>query len=295
MRLIKIFILLTSLFCFGAVSAQQASGVVKYTVSGNIRDGSNGEELLGASIYVKELKSGSATNIYGFYSISLPEGNYTFIYSYVGYESVERSVKLNRDITINIELNPKTEVLSEAVITGKRKNEEITKAEMSTMKINYKTIKQIPALFGEVDIIKAIQLLPGVQATSEGGSGFSVRGGNPDQNLILLDEATIYNASHLMGFFSVFNNDAIKDVKIYKGDIPASSGGRLSSLLDVRMKNGNSKKFSGIPICSHMSRILSCRASFLFTANRKRFPRNFFGTILKDFSKPYATCRSSTS
>jgi len=225
--------------------AQQAPTEVKYTVSGNIRDGSNGEELLGASIYIRELESGSATNIYGFYSISLPAGNYTFIYSYVGYESVERSIELNKDLSINIELNLKTEVLTEAVITGKRKNNEITKTEMSTMKINYKTLKQIPALFGEVDIIKAIQLLPGVQSTSEGGSGFSVRGGSPDQNLILLDEATVYNASHLMGFFSVFNNDAIKDVKIYKGDIPASSGGRISSLLDVRMKDGNSKRFAG--------------------------------------------------
>ncbi|MCD4678824.1 MAG: TonB-dependent receptor [Bacteroidales bacterium] len=245
MRLITILIFLTSLFCSEVLSAQQAPAEIKYTVSGNVSDENTGEELLGASIYIKELESGSATNIYGFYSISLPEGNYTFIYSYIGYESVEKSIDLNQDITINIELIPKTEILSEAVITGERKNEEITKAEMSTMKINYKTIKQIPALFGEVDIIKAIQLLPGVQSTSEGGSGFSVRGGSPDQNLILLDEATVYNASHLLGFFSVFNNDAIKDVKIYKGDIPASSGGRISSLLDVRMKDGNSKKFSG--------------------------------------------------
>lgn len=245
MRLINTFFILIILLLSNSSYSQQVPAIDRFTVSGNVRDAGNGEELLGASIYIKELESGTATNIYGFYSVSLPPANYTFVYSYVGYESVEKKIKLDEDITINIELKSKTEVLSEAVITGERKNEEITKAEMSTVKIDYKTIKQIPALMGEVDIIKAIQLLPGVQSTSEGGSGFSVRGGSPDQNLVLLDEAPVYNASHLLGFFSVFNNDAIKDVKIYKGDIPASSGGRLSSLLDVRMKDGNSKNFSG--------------------------------------------------
>ncbi len=288
MRFVTIFIILVSLLYSGQASAQKASTVVKHTVSGDISDGSNGEELLGASIYIKELESGSATNIYGFYSISLPAGNYTFIYSYVGYKSVERSIELTKDVTINIELNIKTEVLTEAIITGKRKNEEVTKPEMSTMKISYKTIKQIPALFGEVDIIKAIQLLPGVQSTSEGGSGFSVRGGSPDQNLILLDEATVYNASHMMGFFSVFNNDAIKDVKIYKGDIPASAGGRLSSLLDVRMKDGNSKRFSGTGgiglISSRLTLegpIIKDRMSFI-VSGRRTYADIFLPLFVKD-------------
>ena len=141
-------------------------------------------------------------------------------------------------------MNVTNQELEEVVITGKAVNENITQTEMSSISMDAKTIRQIPAFMGEVDVIKAIQLLPGVQTIAEGSSGFSVRGGSMDQNLIQLDEATVYSASHLMGFFSVFNNDAIKDVKLYKGDIPASSGGRLSSLLDVRIKDGNSKKFS---------------------------------------------------
>lgn len=275
MKYFIILILYFSFFISLEGHAQQAPAVKKFTVSGEVKDASSGEELLGASIYIKEIESGSATNIYGFYSISLPEGNYTFIYSYIGYESVEKKIILNKDYVINIELKPTVKELTEAVITGERKNEEITKAEMSTVKIDYKTIKQIPALMGEVDIIKAIQLLPGVQSTSEGGSGFSVRGGSPDQNLILLDEATVYNASHLMGFFSVFNNDAIKDVKIFKGDIPASSGGRLSSLLDVRMKDGNSKHFEGTGgiglISSRLTLegpVISDKMSFLISGRR---------------------------
>lgn len=219
--------------------------IKRYTISGTISDKTNGEELLGATVYIKELEKGTASNLYGFYSISLPPGSYTLIYSYIGYASIEKKIKLEENITMHIEMEPSSEMLKEVVITGKMKGENLRKPEMSTFKMDTRSIKQIPALMGEVDVIKAIQLLPGVQATSEGGSGFSVRGGSPDQNLILLDEATVYNASHLMGFFSVFNNDAVKDVKLYKGDIPAAYGGRLSSLLDVRMKEGNMKKFSG--------------------------------------------------
>lgn len=217
----------------------------KPSLSGHIRDASTGEELLGATIFVKELSNGTATNVYGFYSISLSPGKYTFTFSYIGYESKTLSIDLREDKTLDVELQPVSQTLDEVVITGIREDANVREAEMSTVKMDVKTINKIPALMGEVDIIKAIQLLPGVQATSEGGSGFSVRGGNPDQNLILLDEATVYNASHLMGFFSVFNNDAIKDVKLYKGDIPAWAGGRLSSLLDVRMKDGNTKTISG--------------------------------------------------
>ena len=219
-------------------------GIKRYTVIGSIMDQNTGEGLLGATVYVKEIETGTATNLYGFYSISLPEGNYSFVYTYIGYKSIEKPVELNQNITIDIELALAQEMLDEVVITSERLGQNLTAPEMSTFKMDARTIRSIPAFMGEVDVIKAIQLLPGVQAASEGSSGFSVRGGSPDQNLILLDEATVYNASHLMGFFSVFNNDAVKDVKLYKGDIPAAYGGRLSSLLDVRMKDGNLKRFS---------------------------------------------------
>ncbi len=215
------------------------------TISGHIIDKNTGEDLIGATIYVNEIGGGTITNVYGFFSISLDPGSYEIQFSYVGYEPISKTIELKENQTIDVELSPKSEVLEEVVVKGEAKNANITKTEMSVTKINTRSIKKIPALMGEVDIIKAIQLLPGVQATAEGSSGFSVRGGAPDQNLILLDEATVYNASHLMGFFSVFNNDAIKDIKLYKGDIPAAYGGRLSSLLDVRMKDGNNKKFSG--------------------------------------------------
>ncbi|MCK4676606.1 MAG: TonB-dependent receptor [Bacteroidales bacterium] len=239
--LLLTFILMLS----GPLSAEDPIGIDRYTISGTVTDATNGEELLGATIYIEELETGVATNLYGFYSVSLPEGKYTLMFSYVGFQTIQKTINLKTDLTINVELEMNKEMLTEVVIKGEMKGENLRKPEMSTFKIDSRSIKKIPAFMGEVDIIKAIQLLPGVQATSEGGSGFSVRGGSPDQNLIILDEATVYNASHLMGFFSVFNNDAIKDVTLYKGDIPASYGGRLSSLLDVRMKEGNMKKFSG--------------------------------------------------
>ncbi|PLX23009.1 MAG: hypothetical protein C0597_01575, partial [Marinilabiliales bacterium] len=214
----------------------------KFTVSGHVKDIA-GEDLIGSTIYVKELKTGTVTNVYGFYSITLKEGTYQFMYSYVGYETLTKSIELNQNHNINITLKEASETIDEVIVTAQRKNENVVKTEMSTVKLEAKEIKKIPALLGEVDIIKALQLLPGIQATGEGFSGFNVRGGSPDQNLILFDEATVYNASHLMGFFSVFNNDAVKDLKIYKGDIPAQYGGRLSSLLDIRMKEGNQKRF----------------------------------------------------
>jgi len=213
----------------------------KYTISGFVKDEA-GEELIGATIYIQNLKTGTVTNVYGFYSITLIAGDYKVDYSYMGYEIRTKEINLNQNISLNITLTEASKSIDEVVITAERKNENVAKTEMSTIKLQAKDIKKIPALFGEIDVIKAIQLLPGIQSTGEGFSGFNVRGGSPDQNLILFDEATVYNASHLMGFFSVFNNDAIKDVKLYKGDIPAQYGGRLSSLLDIRMKEGNQKK-----------------------------------------------------
>jgi len=216
----------------------------RFTISGHIKDAETGEDLIGATVYVKELKSGTTSNVYGFYALSLIPGNYTIQFSYVGFDTKEFSIQLNKDNTYDVEMTVSNQQLDEVVITGRAVNENITQTEMSSINMDAKTIRQIPALMGEVDVVKAIQLLPGVQTIAEGSSGFSVRGGSMDQNLIQLDEATVYSASHLMGFFSVFNNDAIKDVKLYKGDIPASSGGRLSSLLDVRVKDGNSKRFT---------------------------------------------------
>lgn len=244
---INIFFLLLILIFNNPLSVFAGGNEVvkKFTVSGHVKDAETGEDLIGATIYVKELKAGTATNLYGFYSLSLTPGNYTIVYTYIGYESQEKVFEIQNDITYNVELEMKGQELDEVVITDKAINDNVTRTEMSAIKMDSKVISSIPALMGEVDIIKAILLLPGVQTISEGSSGFSVRGGSMDQNLIQLDEATVYNASHLMGFFSVFNNDVIKDVKLYKGDIPAASGGRLSSLLDVRMKDGNIKKFSG--------------------------------------------------
>ncbi|MCF8225033.1 MAG: TonB-dependent receptor [Bacteroidales bacterium] len=236
-------IIVTSvLFIFFTISAISQNRV---TVSGYLRDSQTGEDLIGANIAILETGSGTITNQYGFYSISLSPGFYTLIYSYIGFQSVSKPLNFIEDSEIDIELKESAQEIEEVVITAEASNSNITSLETGATKLQMKTIRKIPALLGEVDVIKAIQLLPGVQVTSEGSSGFSVRGGSPDQNLILLDEATVYNASHLLGFFSVFNNDAIKDVKLYKGDIPARSGGRLASLLDVRMKDGNNKEISG--------------------------------------------------
>jgi len=246
---VQIYILIIFLiFCYTRLTARTIEPTgpgSKITISGTIRDKSNGEVLIGAIIYIKELKTGATTNSYGFYSLNLTPATYTFTFKYLGYQSIEKRIDLNKETTFNLELEQQDKMLSEVVITADKASDNIRKPEMSVNKLNAKTIQRIPALMGEIDIIKVIQLLPGVISTSEGSSGFSVRGGSADQNQIILDEATVYNASHLMGFFSVFNNDAIKDVTLYKGDIPAPYGGRLSSVLDVRMKDGNTKKFSG--------------------------------------------------
>jgi hypothetical protein len=244
-------------------------------ISGKVTDGSNGESLIGATIYISELKTGTISDVYGNFSISLKPGSYSVVISYIGYSSEFKKIDLDKDINLNIELKVKQENLPEIEITSEKRDKNIKSAEMSTVKMDIKTIEKIPALFGEVDIIKAIQMLPGVQSVSEGSSGFSVRGGAADQNLILLDEATVYNASHLMGFFSVFNNDAIKDVKLYKGDIPANFGGRLSSVLDIHMNEGNSKEYEvngGIGlIASRLTvegPVIKDRSSFIVSGRR---------------------------
>jgi hypothetical protein len=216
----------------------------EYIIGGFIRDQSDGETLTGVNVYCSDLKTGTVTNLHGFYSLRLVPGTYLIRYSCIGYLPLEKEVHLVNNISIDINLQPKPSELSEVVITARRTDENVRAPEMGIVKMDIKTIRKVPALLGEIDVIKVLQLLPGVQSSSEGSTGFSVRGGSTDQNLIILDEATIHNASHLMGFFSVFNNDAVKDVILYKGDIPAAYGGRLSSLLDIRMKDGNTKKFS---------------------------------------------------
>lgn len=216
----------------------------KYTISGYVKDTNNGEELIGATVYVKELQKGTITNVYGFYSLTIPKGDYTIQYSYIGFNTQEFSIKLHESKNQQVELIEKSQQLEEIVIKAKKSDHNITSTEMGVFKISPKEISAVPVLFGEQDIMKTMQLMPGVNSAGEGSSGFNVRGGSPDQNLILLDEATVYNASHLMGFFSVFNSDAIKDVKMIKGGGPAEYGGRLSSVLDIKMKEGNMKDYN---------------------------------------------------
>ncbi len=243
--LIGIFLISIGIQAFSVNIPDAETENARFIVSGYIRDASNGEELIGATVFIEELKSGTVSNVYGYYSLNLTAGKYKLIFSYIGFQNVSREVQLSQNQVINIELQPAAQTLSEVKITGEALNTNITRTEMSVSKMDAKVIEKIPALMGEVDVIKAMQLLPGVTSVAEGSSGFSVRGGGIDQNLIILDEANVYNAGHLMGFFSVFNNDAIKDLKLYKGDIPAEYGGRMSSVVDIRMKEGNMKKFSG--------------------------------------------------
>jgi hypothetical protein len=214
-----------------------------FTVSGTVKQKSSGETLIGASVVVVEKPNvGITTNEYGFYSLSLPKGNYTLRISYIGYRQELIPVKLESNITVSINLSDENS-LQEVVISSKKDNGNLTKATMGTEVLNMKTAAKIPVVFGEKDLVKTIQLLPGVKSNGEGSNGFSVRGGATDQNLILLDEAPVYNASHLLGFFSTFNSDAIKDATIIKGNSPAQFGGRLSSVLDVKMKEGNNKSY----------------------------------------------------
>jgi hypothetical protein len=242
----------------------------KVTLSGTIADIKNNETLIGVNLFIPEIKAGVVTNEYGFYSITVPKGNYTILITYLGYETISETIVLDKSTKKNFSLVETGEQLEEVIITEKTATN-TRKAEMSVNKLSISTIKKIPVVLGEVDIIRALLTLPGVTNAGEGQSGFNVRGGGADQNLILLDEATIFNSSHVFGFFSVFNPDAIKDLKLYKGGIPARYGGRVSSVLDVYQKEGNSNDFhmsGGIGLVS--SRLLAegpivkDKGSFLF-------------------------------
>ncbi len=250
-------------------------GQQKYTLSGNITDAKTGEDLIGVSVFIVEIAKGTASNSYGFYSLSLPEGKYAIRYSCIGYEKVEHLIQLNKNQVINIEISPSVKALDEVVVSSEKDDNRISSAKLGFEKINLKDIENIPVLFGERDILKTIQLLPGVQTIGEFGTGFNVRGGSMGQNLILLDEATVYSSSHLAGFFSVFNSDAIKDATIYKAGIPANYGSRASSVLDITMNNGNSKTFStsgGIGLISTQLTlevpILKDKMSFIISGRR---------------------------
>ncbi len=235
---------ITLVYILCLVVGLNAQAQEKFTLSGYVKNAKNGEEIIGAVISVKGTSNGVATNPYGFYSLTLPKGKYTIVYTLIGFEPQEFEVELFANKTNTIELSEKNQELKEVEIVSERADGNVKNVEMSVNKLDIKTIKKIPALLGEVDIIRGIQLLPGVSTVGEGAQGFNVRGGGVDQNLVLLDEAPVFNSSHLFGFFSVFNPDAVKDVKLIKGGIPAQYGGRLSSILDVRLNEGNNKKLA---------------------------------------------------
>lgn len=248
-KLVLLLFFLTHFFSF----AQE-----KFTISGTISDIKNNETLIGVNIYFPDLKLAATTNQYGFYSVTLPTGNQNIEISYIGYQTIQKTISVSKDSKLNFSLQEGGEELQEVIITDNRGRANTRTPEMSVNKLSISAIKKMPVVLGEVDVIKSILLLPGVTNAGEGASGFNVRGGGADQNLILLDEATIFNSSHVFGFFSVFNPDAIKDLKLYKGGIPARYGGRASSVLDIYQKDGNSKDFhmtGGIGLIS--SRLLA--------------------------------------
>ena len=281
---------LLSILFFSTAYAQNV------TLSGYIKDAANGEELINASI-VNESFQGTITNIYGFYSLTLPEGKYTFTVSYIGYESIVKTLTLKESQTLDFELKEATNQLAEVEVTAKKLDENLNRAEMSTTQLTAKQIKAIPQFLGEFDVIRSITLLPGVTTVGEGASGFNVRGGKTDQNLILLDQAPVYNSSHIFGFFSVFNGDAVRDLKLYKGGIPAPFGGRLSSVLDVHQKEGNTKEFAGTMGLGLLSSrlmlegpLVKDKASFMIAGRRsyqdvllKASPNDDLNSIIANF------------
>lgn len=264
----QILVVLLSLLCFSAYSQD------RYTLSGYITD-EQGEALPGVHILVPNTQTGVVSNTYGFYSLTLPKGSYTIRFSSIGFETTDAAVDLTANRKLGMVLKTESSSIEAVTITAERKDENVRDITMSNVQLPARLIKKIPNLMGEVDVIKSIQLLPGVQSSVEGSSGFYVRGGNADQNLILLDGATVYNPSHLFGFFSVFNGDAVKNVELFKGGIPAEYGGRLSSVLDVRMNEGNTEHLKGSAGIGMISSrvtlegpLLKDKMSFIITARR---------------------------
>lgn len=283
------------LFAFFLLTTSTSFAQKKFTISGTIKDEATGEQLIGASIRIKEIpQSGTTTNSYGFYSISAQEGEYSLLFTYIGNETVVRQVSLHKSQSLNISLPIKSSLKEVVISSNKPNNDQVLSPQMGLEKLNMAQINNVPVLLGERDILKTITLLPGVKSASEGNTGFYVRGGASDQNLILLDEATVYNASHLFGFFSTFNSDAIKDVSIYKGGMPAEYGGRLSSVLDIKMNEGNNKDYTiqgGLGLISSRIKIegplVKNKGSFMVSARRTYidvFLRQSSDTTLKGSS-----------
>ncbi|HUR31254.1 MAG TPA: carboxypeptidase-like regulatory domain-containing protein, partial [Saprospiraceae bacterium] len=250
---------------------------INHTLSGYIKDSASGETLIGANVFLQDQPTnGTTSNTYGFYSMTLPEGNYGIVFSYLGYQTFAKEILLNENTILNIDLTPGIEM--QEIVVSANENEEDDNVESTSMgRVNLPVdqIKMIPALLGEIDILKTIQLLPGVSSAGEGSAGFYVRGGGADQNLVLLDEAVVYNSGHFLGFFSVFNADAIKNTTLIKGGIPAVYGGRLSSVLDIQMKEGNNQHFAaegGIGLISSRltleGPIVKNKSSFLISGRR---------------------------
>ena len=257
----------------------------EYTLSGYVEDINSGESLIGANVVIADLNVGCSTNNYGFFSITIPKGTYNLLSSYIGYETKEKKIILNQNESIILYLTPESFEIKEVTLSTKPEDYNITSSNLGKIELEVKKLEQLPVLMGEKDVLKSIQLLPGIQSGNEGSAGFYVRGGGVDQNLILLDEATIYNASHLFGFFSVFNSDAINDINLIKGSPSANYGGRLSSVLDINMKNGNKKKFQssgGIGLISSRltleGPIKKDTASFIISGRR---------TYIDVLTKPY--------
>ncbi|MCS7027626.1 MAG: TonB-dependent receptor [Bacteroidia bacterium] len=259
----------------------------KFTVSGKIKDASTGEVLIGVTVMDKNSQEGLTSNEYGFYSIRLSKGKHTLVFRLIGYQTIEKEVDVQSNLTLNIDLAQEDITTNEVVVTDVKGDENVKSTEMSNIRLDISQVKTMPALLGEVDIIKILQFLPGVQSAGEGLSGFFVRGGNFDQNLVLLDEAVVFNASHLLGFFSVFNSDAVKDMTLIKGGMPAQYGGRLSSVVDIKMNEGNNKKFGvkgGIGLLSSRATVEGPlkkeKGSFIVSARRSyadvflKFARN---------------------
>jgi len=251
------------------VSAQQIS------LTGIVRDAASGIPLTGAFVRTADDSVGSKTDAQGRYALALPKGAHRLMVSYMGYQTQEFDMTLSQSFEQNFHLQPLSQRMDEVIVTDSKKGESLTDPQMSTVHLNTKEMSTLPVLFGEKDLLKTIQLLPGVQSGGEGSTNFNVRGGDAGQNLILLDQATIYNASHLLGFFSTFNSDAIKDIQLYKGDIPAQYGGRIASVLDIGTLNGNQKQFAaegGIGIIASRLKvegpIEKGKSSFLLSARR---------------------------
>jgi len=219
-------------------------GQSTFTISGYVKDGTTGEFLPGANVYIAETMQGTNTNAYGFFSMTAKAGKYTIKSSYIGFTDFEQVLDLIKDIRLNITINSKAIESKGVEIIEKKVEGNLNSTDMGRVEVSMETIKKLPAFFGEVDLVKIVQLLPGVKNAGEGNTGLYVRGGGPDQNLVLLDEAVVYNAAHLLGFFSVFNSDAVKTVDLHKGGMPTNYGGRLASVLDIGMKEGNNQRFN---------------------------------------------------